>query len=366
MLSSDFLPSLVSGYFPRDLLTIVLWAFVMFRILVTRSVVLMWLRRSDAIFNTGHDTMRPAYSLEPKCSVTLSTREEWNKRPRPPPVLKGLVWFTNGSRTQWGARAGVFWRSWRRIDVEEFSRPRFALPWPVAAKFEGRLDQRNISVFSVIVKHHWQLFGLLKLGPHRYGSAKGGWVTFPPTSLWDSFGSLDILVYVEMKLLMMEQGRVLFTSFLDQSQPWGSRGRICIKNQVLAVNQHATMWQGLTSCQREAWELICGVVLLLGLGYCPLVGSSPVQFLAFLPDITLSQGISTWLGWWTVPCVGDVEQRRKPQPTFCVGVKLRRHSDILVCVPPPPNFTLRMLEVLRLGAIWNFDSESSLRSTKGL
>jgi len=51
-------------------------------------------------------------------------------------------------------------------------------------------------------------------------------MTFPPMSLWDSFGCPDILLYVEMKLPMISQGRVLFTSLLDQSQPWGSRGWI--------------------------------------------------------------------------------------------------------------------------------------------
>jgi hypothetical protein len=36
----------------------------------------------------------------------------------------------------------------------------------------------------------------------------------------------DILEYVEMKLPMRSQGRALLTSLLDQSRPWGSRGRI--------------------------------------------------------------------------------------------------------------------------------------------
>jgi len=189
----------------------------------------MWLRRSDPIFNTRNDTMRTAYHFEPRCNITMSTREEWNKGPRPPSVLKRLVCYTYGSRTHWRARPGLFWRSWRRTDIHQFSRPRFALSSPVATKFEGLLDQRNISVFSVIVKHLWQLSGLLKLGSRRYGSAKGRWITFPSTSLWDSYGSPDIPFYVEMKLPVMSQRRVLFPSLLDQSQPWGSRCRIYMK-----------------------------------------------------------------------------------------------------------------------------------------
>jgi len=124
-----------------------------FRILDKRSAVLIWLRRSDPIFNTGNDTMRPAHHFESKCSITMSTREEWNNGFKPPPVLKEVVWYTTGLRRQWGARAGVFWRSWRRIDIEKFSRPRLELSWSVATKFKGLLDQINASVFSVIVRH---------------------------------------------------------------------------------------------------------------------------------------------------------------------------------------------------------------------
>jgi hypothetical protein len=62
--------------------------------------------------------------------------------------------------------------------------------------------------------------------PHWYGSAKGRWMISRPTTLWGSFGSPDILEYVEMKLPMSSQGKVLFTSLLDQSHAWGSWGRI--------------------------------------------------------------------------------------------------------------------------------------------
>jgi uncharacterized membrane protein (DUF485 family) len=127
MLSFYFPPSLVSGFFPRDLFTKILWAFVVFRILVTRNVVLIGFEVRIAYLIRGNDTMRPPYHFEPKCSIKISTREEWNKGSRPPPVLQGLVWYTNGLRTRWGARAGVFWRSWRRIAIQQFSRPRFAL-----------------------------------------------------------------------------------------------------------------------------------------------------------------------------------------------------------------------------------------------
>jgi ribonuclease HI len=57
----------------------------------------------------GNDIMRPAYNFEPKYRVTLLTREEWTKGTGPPLVVKGLVWYTDGSRIQDGRTgAGVY------------------------------------------------------------------------------------------------------------------------------------------------------------------------------------------------------------------------------------------------------------------
>ena len=36
----------------------------------------------------------------------MLTREEWTKGPGTPPLVKGLVWFTEGSRTVEGTGAG--------------------------------------------------------------------------------------------------------------------------------------------------------------------------------------------------------------------------------------------------------------------
>ena len=57
--------------------------------------------------------MKPVFHLEPKYSVTMLTREEWTTCPRTPAV-KGLVWFTDGSRTTEGTGSGVYWLSANR------------------------------------------------------------------------------------------------------------------------------------------------------------------------------------------------------------------------------------------------------------
>ena len=71
------------------------------------SSVLMWLQQSDPIFNMGVDAMRPAFNFEPKHRVTMLTREDRTKGTGTLPVVKGLVWFTDGSKMKEGTRAGV-------------------------------------------------------------------------------------------------------------------------------------------------------------------------------------------------------------------------------------------------------------------
>jgi hypothetical protein len=72
--------------------------------------------------------------------------------------------------------------------------------WTVHMKFVRMLDQRNTTVFALIVRQLGKPFGLLKQCPHWYNSAKRHWMTFPLGILWDCSGSPDTLGYVEMKL----------------------------------------------------------------------------------------------------------------------------------------------------------------------
>jgi hypothetical protein len=49
-----------------------------------QSSILMWLQRSDPIFNMEVDCVRPAFNLEHKYRVTMFTREEWTRGPGTP------------------------------------------------------------------------------------------------------------------------------------------------------------------------------------------------------------------------------------------------------------------------------------------
>jgi hypothetical protein len=70
------------------------------------SCILTRLQKSDPIFNMRVDFMRPVFNLEPTYRVTMLTREEWTRGPGTPPMVKGLIWYMDGSKTVEGTGAG--------------------------------------------------------------------------------------------------------------------------------------------------------------------------------------------------------------------------------------------------------------------
>jgi hypothetical protein len=59
----------------------------------------------------GVGVMRPAFNLESEYRVTVLTREDWTKGTCAPSAVKGLVWFTDGSKVRERTGAGVYGQS---------------------------------------------------------------------------------------------------------------------------------------------------------------------------------------------------------------------------------------------------------------
>jgi len=77
----------------------------------------------------GVDIIRPAYNFEPQYWVTMLMREDWTKATGAPPAVKGLVWFTDGSKMREGTGTGVYGQSvGRRLS---FSLGRYATVFQV-------------------------------------------------------------------------------------------------------------------------------------------------------------------------------------------------------------------------------------------
>jgi hypothetical protein len=72
------------------------------------SSILMWFQQSYPIFNMGVNFMRSVFNLEPKYRVIVLTRKDRTNATGSPPAVKGLIWFTDGSKMREGMGAGVY------------------------------------------------------------------------------------------------------------------------------------------------------------------------------------------------------------------------------------------------------------------
>jgi len=196
------------------------------------SSILMWLQQPDPIFNMGADVIRPAFNFEPKYRVTTLTREEWTKGTGIPPAIKGLDWFTDGSKMKDWTGPGVYGQSvGRRFS---FSLGRYATVfqveiyafWHVFMKFNFRVDQRSMRVSALIVRRFWKFFRPSEQHLHWANGAKSRWMISLPGTWWGCIVSLDMLGYEVMRLLTNLQGTALFWGLLDLTRPWESLGRI--------------------------------------------------------------------------------------------------------------------------------------------
>ena len=88
------------------------------------------------------DVMRPTLNFEPKYRVTMFTREEWTRGTGTPPVVKGLFWFTDESRTMEGTGTEVYEQSFEEVSVFlkqcklQFFRLRYMTSWPMFKDFK--------------------------------------------------------------------------------------------------------------------------------------------------------------------------------------------------------------------------------------
>jgi hypothetical protein len=121
------------------------------------------------------------------------------------------------------------------------------------------VDQRSVWVFALTARELWKPFTLPEQCLHWYNSAKKHSMISLPGILWGCVGSLDILVYEEMKSLTSSQEMVLFQSLVGPEPSLGvSRQNIRRKIKWWMDNQHLARWQDFGSSQRQARRLISG------------------------------------------------------------------------------------------------------------
>ena len=164
-------------------------------------------QQSDSIFDMAVDVMRAAFNLEPKSRVTMLGREEWTRET----AVKGIVWFTDGSRTKEETGAGVYGQTVGRklsISLGKY-----------ATIIQARANQIQTNVkpgkYVSICSDSQAAQKTLHTARTTTPLVRRCQKTLNDISTRHTvgcIGSLDTLGYEEMKSLTSSQDRVLFRS----------------------------------------------------------------------------------------------------------------------------------------------------------
>jgi hypothetical protein len=203
-------------------------------------------------------------NLEPKYRVTMLTREEWTWDFGTPPMVKGLIWFTDESRTAEGTGPGVYGQSVNRrlsihlgIHATVFQGEVYAI---LACVHETETQDRPEKYISICSDSQAALKELQVAKSLLWcDSASRHWMISQSGMPWGYTGSLAVPDWEETKSLTSQRA-VLVSGLLGLSLFWGSLGRIKEERWIVGW-----LWVcGPCGTQRQARELISGPNLATG------------------------------------------------------------------------------------------------------
>jgi len=216
----------------------------------------------------GVDVMRPAYNFEPQYRTTMLMREDWTKATRAPPAVKGLVWFTDGSKMREGNGAGVYGQSvGQRLS---FSLGRYATVFQaeiyaiLACAYEIQSQNRLEKYVSICPD---SLAALKTLKAVRTTSPLVHQCQKPlnDISIWHAAGLFWVPGHAGIEGNEIADGLARGGTALRFLGPEPALG---ISTQDLQkrlgcclANQHGAQWRGLDDTHRQAREFISGPIL---------------------------------------------------------------------------------------------------------
>jgi hypothetical protein len=204
-------------------------------------------------------------NLEPRYRVTISHREDWTRGLAAPPEVKGLIWYTDGSKMREGSGAGVYGQSVKRrlsyplgryttvfqteiyailacvYEIQSLDRPDKYVS--ICSDSQAALKARQATrMTSLLVQQCQKVLNEI-----------------PPGMLWGSIGSLGMPGYEVMRLLMNSQGGGSVRGFLGPKPALGaSRQEVQHRFNRWLVNQHWASWRSLSGTLRQAREFSSG------------------------------------------------------------------------------------------------------------
>jgi hypothetical protein len=227
------------------------------------SSILMRLQQSDPICIMGVDVMRAAFNLEPINRVFLLPREDWTKGTGTPPVVKLLLWFTDGSKME-GTRAGVHGQSvGRRLSL---SLGRYA------TVFQAEVCAILVCVYEIQFQNRQEKYASICSERQAASKALKAVRTSPLVQQCKkALNDISTRHAVEMYWVPGQAG-LRGNEIADDFARGGSALKFVEPEPALGVsrqdvrrrigrwlvNQYWAWWRGLGDTQRQARELISG------------------------------------------------------------------------------------------------------------
>jgi ribonuclease HI len=219
----------------------------------------------------GVNIMKPAFNLEPKYRVTMLTRGEWTRRPGTPPVVKGLVWFTDGSRTEEGTGAEVFRQSVNRRLIMSLGKHTTVFQaelYAILACIHGVRTQDRPEKYASICSDSQAALKALQAARTTSPLVKQCQQALNDISAQHAVGLFWVPGHAGVRgnKIADELARGgLAQRFVEPEPVLGvSRQNIRRKMKCWVENKHLALWRSPCSIHRQTRELISGPDLAMG------------------------------------------------------------------------------------------------------
>jgi hypothetical protein len=178
------------------------------------------------------DVMRPAYIFEPKYRVELLSRKDWTTGTGTPPIVKGRIWFTDGSRKEGRTGAGVYGQSdGRRLSLPlgQYATVFQAEVYVILACTHDIAAHGVPGKYVSICSDSQAALKAIRAVRTTYPLVRQCQEALENISIdtsWDSTGSPGMQGCEEIRLPMGSQRTALPPISWVRSRPWGSLDRI--------------------------------------------------------------------------------------------------------------------------------------------